>query len=77
MKQAMDILEGLIYKLRMIGIPVEGEARVMCDNMAAVKSGSNPDARLQKKHNSIAFHRIREAVAAGGVLIYHEKVTQT
>ena len=73
MKQAMDMIEGLIYKLRMFGIPVEGEARIMCDNMAAVKSGSNPDARLQKKHNSIAFHRIREAVAAGWALIYHEK----
>ena len=72
MKQAMDMIEGLIYKLRMFGVPVEGEARVMCDNMAAVKSGSNPDARLQKKHNSIAFHRVREAVAAGWALIYHE-----
>ena len=65
MKQAMDMIEGLIYKLRMFGISVEGEVRVMCDNMAAVKSGSNPDSRLQKKHNSIAFHRVREAVAAG------------
>ena len=46
MKQAMDMIEGLIYKLRMFSIPVEREARVMCDNMAAVKSGSNPDARL-------------------------------
>ena len=71
MKQAMDMIEGLIYKLCMFGIPVEGEARIICDNMAAV--GSNPDARLQKKHNSIAFHRIREAVPAGWVLIYHEK----
>ena len=72
MKQATDMIEGLLYKLRMFGVPVEGEARILCDNMAAVKSGSNPDARLQKKHNSIAFHRVREAVAAGWALIYHE-----
>ena len=73
MKQAMDMIEGLIYKLCMFGIPVEGEARILCDNMATVKSGSNPDARIQKKHNSIAFHRIREAVVAVWALVYHEK----
>ena len=72
MKQAVDMVEGLMYKLRMFGIPIIDEARILCDNQAAVKSGSNPDTRLQKKHNSIAFHRIREAVAGGWILIYHE-----
>ena len=72
LKQAVDMIEGLIYKLRMFGIPVLEESKIFCDNQAAVKSGSNPDTRLQKKHNSIAFHRIREAVAGGWILIYHE-----
>ena len=66
LKQAVDIIEGLIYKLRMFGIPILEESKIFCDNQAAVKSGSNPDTRLQKKHNSIAFHRNREAVAGGG-----------
>ena len=72
LKQAVDMIEGLIYKLRMFGIPINGEARIFCDNQAAVKSGANSDTRLQKKHNSIAFHRVRETVAAGWILIYHE-----
>ena len=72
LKQAVDMIEGLMYKLRMFGIPILSEARIFCDNQAAVKGGSNPDTRLQKKHNSIAFHRIREAVAGGWILIYHE-----
>lgn len=72
LKQAVDMIEGLLYKLRMFGIPIIGEARIFCDNQAAMKSGSNPDTRLQKKHNSIAFHQIREAVAGGWILIYHE-----
>ena len=54
LKQAVDMIEGLIYKLQMFGIPIIGEARILCDNQAAVKSGSNPDTRLQKKHNSIS-----------------------
>ena len=72
LKQAVDMIEGLIYKLRMFGIPINAEACIFCDNQAAVKRGSNPDTRLQRKHNSIAFHCIRETVAAGWILIYHE-----
>ena len=72
LKQAVDMIEGLIYKLRMFGIPIVNEARIFCDNQAAVKGGSNSDTRLHKKHNSIAFHWIREAVAGGWILIYHE-----
>ena len=73
MKQATDMIEALVYKLRMFGIPIEMETRVLCDNESVVKIGSNPDARLTKKHNSIAFHRIRECVAAKMILVYHEK----
>ena len=73
MKQASDMIEALTYKLRMFGIPIDSEARVLCDNEAVVRIGSNPDARLAKKHNSIAFHRIRECVASKMMLVYHEK----
>ena len=73
LKQASDMIESILYKLRMFGIPVEGEVRVLCDNESVVKIGSNPDARLTKRHNSIAFHRIRECVAARMMLVYHEK----
>ena len=73
LKQASDMIESILYKLRMFGIPVEGEVRVLCDNESVVKVGSNPDARLTKRHNSIAFHRIRECVAARMMLVYHEK----
>ena len=73
MKQATDMVEALLYKLRMFGIPIEAETRVLCDNESVVKVGTNPEARLTKKHNSIAFHRIRECVASKMILIYHEK----
>ncbi len=69
---AVELIESLRYKLRMFGIPLRGPARVFCDNEAVVKSSSNPEATLKKKHCSIAFHRVREAVAAGKVLVYYE-----
>ena len=73
MKQATDMIEALLYKLRMFGIPIESETRVLCDNESVVKTGTNPEARLAKKHNSIAFHRIRECVASKMIILYHEK----
>ena len=67
------MVEALFYKLRMFGVPIEGECRVLGDNEGVVKAGGNPDARLSKKHNSIAFHCIRECVASGMILIYHQQ----
>ena len=36
-----------------------------CDNEGVVKNTSIPESVLGKKHLSIAYHAIREAVAAG------------
>ena len=68
----IELVEGLVYKLMMFGIPIECETRIFCDNKAVVNSGTRPDCRLKKKHNSIAFHKIREYVAAGKALVYYE-----
>ena len=73
LKIAIELIESLRYKLRMMGIPLAGPARVMCDNQSVVISGSFPESTLKKKHCSIAYHRVREAVAAGKLLIYYER----
>ena len=72
-KTALEITEGLRYKLRMLGVPIEGPARFFCDNEAVVKSGSHPEITLRKKTSAIAFHQIREAVASSKILLYYEK----
>ena len=56
LKTALDLAEGLVYKLRMLGVRLEGPGRVFCDNEAVVKSGSYPKITLRKKTSSIAFH---------------------
>ena len=65
MKTAIDLIESLRYKLRMMGIPVDGGTNVFCDNEAVVTNSTKPESTLKKKHNSIAYHRVREALAAG------------
>ena len=72
MKTAVELIESLRYKLRMFGIPLEGPTNVFCDNQACVTNSTVPVSTLSKKHNSIAYHRVREAVAAGTIRIAKE-----
>ena len=72
MKICTEMVEGLRYKLRMFGIPMEGPANVYCDNDAVVKNATVPESTLKKKHNAIAYHRVREAIAAGTIRITKE-----
>jgi hypothetical protein len=72
MKIAVELIEGLRYKLRMFGIPIEGPADVFCDNESVVKSVQLPETTLHKKHNAIAYHRSREAAASGTIRIAKE-----
>jgi len=65
MRILVEMLEGLRYKLRMFGIPIDGPANVFCDNKSVVTNATIPTSTLKKKHNSIAYHGVREAVAAG------------
>ena len=69
----MDLIDGFIHEFQMFGVPIEGEARVLCDNESVVNSSSHPEVTLKKKHCSVAYHKVRETVAAGKVLIYYEK----
>ena len=69
MRIAVEMIEALRYKLRMMGVPLEGAANVFCDNKSVVTNATIPTSTLQKKHNSIAYHRVREAVAAGTLRI--------
>ena len=75
LKIATELNDALIYKLRMFGVPIEGETRILCDNEAVVNSSSFAEATLKKKHCSIAFHRVRESVASGKTLIYYENTS--
>ena len=72
LKIATELTEALVYKLRMFGVPVEAPARVFCDNESVVKNSSYPESTLKKKHVSIAYHRVREAIAAQKMLVYYE-----
>jgi len=67
LRQAIDLVEGLRYKLRMMGVPIDDSTAIYCDNEAVVRSTTAPESTLKKKHNAICYHRAREAQASGHV----------
>ena len=64
MKIGIEMIEGMRYKLRMLGVPLDGAADVFCDNEAVYRNTVIPESTLKKKHHSIAYHKCRESVAA-------------
>ena len=69
MRIAVELVEALRYKLQMFGVPIEGPTNVFCDNEAVTKNVIFPESTLKKKHNAIAYHRTRKAVAAGTIRV--------
>ena len=53
---AIELIIEYRYKLRMMGIPIEGASQVLCDNKSVVLSTSLPSSTLKKKHNALAYH---------------------
>ena len=67
---ATELIISLRYKLRMIGIEIMGPTNVFCDNEAVYKNTAFAESTLKKKHNSICYHKVRESVAAGILVVY-------
>ncbi len=51
--------------------PVKGPVHLFGDNKGMVQNCSMLSSQLKKKHNAIAYHRIRESVASGIVKLGH------
>ena len=66
---ATEMITSFCYKLQMFGIPLEGPAMVFCDNEAVYRNAAIVKSKLRQKHNSICFHLVREAVAAGKMVV--------
>lgn len=75
LKTGIEANRGLRYKLRMMGIPIDGPTYVYCDNMSVVHNTSSPESVLKKKSNAITYHAVREAVAMGEILIAYVRTT--
>jgi hypothetical protein len=63
-RAAVEQIMDLCYTLRMFGVPLDGPAWLFGDNQSVLISSTIPHSSLMKRHNALAYHRVREAVAA-------------
>ena len=56
MKNAVEIIEALGYKLRMFGVPINVSTNIFCDNGAVCVNTTRPESTLSMKHYSISYH---------------------
>ena len=64
LKQCCEYLRGLRFKLRSMGIIVDGPCLIFGDNKSVLINSSIPYSVLRKKSNSIAYHFARDGCAA-------------
>ncbi len=72
MKTGNEASRGLQYKLRMMGIPIDGPTYIFGDNtMSVIHNTQRPKSVLKKKSIAICYHFMRESVAMGECLTAH------
>ena len=69
MKHSVEMIKALKYKLLMFGIEVM-DIKIFGDNNSVIINSSVPESTLKKKHHSVNYNYVREAVASGLALIF-------
>jgi hypothetical protein len=63
-RQATEQIIGLRSILRDMGVPLNGPAWLLGDNQSVIIQSTIPHSMISKRHNALAYHRVRSAVAA-------------
>ena len=69
-KTATEQIMYLRNTLRYLGVPIMTKAYMFGDNKSVVMSSTIPQSILNKMHNILSHHRVREAIAAK-ILEFH------
>ena len=64
LRTGVEMVKSLRWKLRMMGITIDGATDILVNNESMANSVSIPEGTLTKKHNAICWHLVREACAA-------------
>ena len=63
-KTATEQIMDLRNTLRYLGVPIINNVYMFGDNKSVVTSSTIPQSILNKRHNMLAYHRVRETIAA-------------
>jgi hypothetical protein len=65
MKNGIETTLGLQYKLRMMGVTIDGPTYVYVDNISVVHNTQRPESVLKKQNNAICYYAVCESAAMG------------
>jgi len=68
---AVEIAMEYRYALRMLGVEIDGPCQMFGDNNSVILNTTLPSSQLKKKHNSVAYHAVQEAIAGNIVKFNH------
>jgi hypothetical protein len=66
-EQIMD----LKYTLRILGVPIDGPPWMFGDDQSVITSSTILHSSLNKRHNALSYHRVREAIASKLMYFLH------
>ena len=72
-KIAVEMNETIRYKLRMMGVPIDGPTNCFINYQSVVTNATLTHSTLNKKYNAIAYHKVRESIASKSIRIANEK----
>ena len=67
---ATEQIIDLWHTLRCLGVPIKTKSYLFGDNRSVGSSSTLPHSSLGKRHNILAYHRVREAIASK-IIAYH------
>ena len=70
-KNAVEQIMDMHLTLRYLGVPLQGATYLFGDNQSVINSSSIPHYKLNKRHTALAYHRVREAIAANILRFIH------
>ena len=73
MRILVEILLVLRCRLHMFCVPLDGPCNVFCDDDAVAHTTMRAETPLKTKNLSIAYHKAREAVTCGVILVFFER----
>jgi hypothetical protein len=71
MRTCVEQIIDLRNTLRYLGVPIREKNFVFGGNEAVVRSATQINSKLHKRHNMLSIHFVREDIAAGYVKLTH------
>ena len=70
-RTATDQIMDMRLTLRYLGVPINSVSYMFGDNRSVVDSSTIPHSKLQKRHQALSWHRVREAIASNMLAFFH------